>query len=112
MPRAASRLLRGAKKDGRRARADKSIIVNMQEKLDADEKRTCVSEHNFPFKRNIGWWAHEGQQPEQEHEVGKAATTQPQQRQQEGEQGSSSSGGGGGSGSSSSSSSSSSSNSS
>ena len=29
----------------------------------------------FLSKRNIGWWAHEGQQPEQEHEVGKAATT-------------------------------------
>ena len=37
--------------------------------------RVCVSEHRIPFKRNIGWWAHEGQQPEQEHEVGKAATT-------------------------------------
>ena len=34
--------------------------------------RVCVSEHIIPFKRNIGWWTHEGQQPEQEHEVAKA----------------------------------------
>ena len=49
----------------------------------------------FLSKRNIGWWAHERQQLEQQdHQEGKAARQQrqPQQRQQEGEKGSSSKG--------------------
>jgi flagellar motor protein MotB len=46
----------------------------------------------FLSKRNIGWWAHEGQQLEQQdHQEGKAATQQRQPQQQEGEKGSSSS---------------------
>ena len=43
-----------------------------------DYDAVCVSQHIIPFKETWGWWAHEGQQPEQDHQEGKAATAAAQ----------------------------------